>query len=196
MTPPPHTRPASIRPASPALPRAESLIDTALLWREFAYTTGCRFDVEKKALDAIVFTMQTGGHTLALPSKLEGTARRADLLLHLRRAGLRQPWQALTLSLSRKDGQDALGACWNTRLVGLCRPKHLPWLIPLLRTGRLACYVLAITGGTGHRRSLGCNVVYTGLRAALDAHRIRQRLTDRQAVANRPTATGSLTRVA
>ena len=81
----PHTRPASRRPASPALPRAESLIDTAFLWREFASAAGCRFDVEQKALDAIVFTLAAGGMSLAMPSKLEGTARRSRVCpaLHL-----------------------------------------------------------------------------------------------------------------
>ncbi len=81
----PHTRPPSRRPARQALPRAESLIDTAFLWREFAYTTGCRFDVEQKALDAIVFTLAAGGMSLAMPSKLEGTARRSRVCpaLHL-----------------------------------------------------------------------------------------------------------------
>ena len=69
----PHTRPASIRPASPALPRycltdsRESLIDTALLWREFALSLRARFDVEQKALDAIVFTVTAGGTSLATP---------------------------------------------------------------------------------------------------------------------------------
>ncbi len=81
----PHTRPPSRRPARPALPRAESLIDTAFLWREFASAAGCRFDVEQKALDAIVFTLAAGGMSLAIPSKLEGTARRSRVCpaLHL-----------------------------------------------------------------------------------------------------------------
>ena len=71
----PHTRPASIRPASPALPRyrltdsRESLIDTALLWHEFALSLRARFDVEQKALDAIVFTVAAGGTSLSIPFK-------------------------------------------------------------------------------------------------------------------------------
>ncbi len=81
----PHTRPPSRRPARQALPRAESLIDTAFLWREFASAAGCRFYVEQKALDAIVFTLAAGGTSLAMPSKLEGTARRSRVCpaLHL-----------------------------------------------------------------------------------------------------------------
>ena len=81
----PHTRPPSIRPARHPRTRAESLIDTAFLWREFAAATGCRFDVEQKALDAIVFTLAAGGTSLAMPSKLEGTARRSRVCpaLHL-----------------------------------------------------------------------------------------------------------------
>ncbi len=80
-----HMRPPSRRPARQALPRAESLIDTAFLWREFAAAAGCRFDVEQKALDAIVFTLAAGGTSLAMPSKLEGTARRSRVCpaLHL-----------------------------------------------------------------------------------------------------------------
>ena len=196
----PHTRPPSRRPARQALPRAESLIDTAFLWREFASAIGCRFDVEQKATGAIVFTLAVGGTSLAIPSKLEGTARRADLLLHVRRAGLRQPWQPLTLSLSREDGQDVVLACWNTRLIGHCRPKHLAWLMPLLQTSRLGAHVIQITGGSG-KRTLGCNVVFTGIRQALDAYRIRQLAADlsdcdRQTEAQRPLASGSLTRVA
>ncbi len=80
----PHTRPPSRRPARQALPRTESLIDTAFLWREFA-AAGCRFDVEQKALDAIVFTLAAGSRSLAMLSKLEGTARRSRVCpaLHL-----------------------------------------------------------------------------------------------------------------
>ncbi len=196
----PHTRPPSRRPARQALPRAESLIDTAFLWREFASAAGCRFDVEQKATGAIVFTLAAGGTSLAMPSKLEGTARRSHTLENIRRAQLEHPWQPLTLSLSREDGQDVVLACWNTRLVGHCRPKHLAWLIPLLQTSRLGAHVIQITGGSG-KRTLGCNVVFTGIRQALDAHRIRQLAADLgvsgcQTEAQRPSASGSLTRVA
>ncbi len=192
----PHTRPPSIQPARQALPRAESLIDTAFLWREFTSAAGCRFDVEQKALDAIVFTLAAGGTSLAMPSKLEGTARRSHTLENIRRAQLEAPWQPLTLSLSREDGQDVLLACWNTRLVGHCRPKHLAWLMPLLQTSRLGAHVIQITGGS-RGRTLGCNVVFAGIRQALDAHRMRQLVADLgdcdpQAEANRPLATGSL----
>ena len=155
---PPHTRPPSRRPARQALSRAESLIDTAFLWREFAYSTGCRFDVEQKALDAIVFTLAASGTSLAMPSKLEGTARRSHTLENIRRAQLKRPWQPLTLSLSHEDGRDVVVACWNTRLVGHCRPKHLAWLMPLLQTSRLGAHVIQITGGN-RGRTLGCNVV-------------------------------------
>ncbi|MFB3132863.1 MAG: hypothetical protein ACE10K_10125 [Rhodothermales bacterium] len=179
----PHTRPASIRPAREALPRyrltdsRESLIDTALLWHEFALSLRARFDVEQKALDALVFTVAAGGTSLAIPSKLEGTARRSHTLENIRRAQLERPWQELTLSLSREDGQHAdtgsavVLACWNTCLVGFARPKHQTWLLPLLETGRLGAHVIQITGGSNHRWSLGCNVVFTGIRQALDAYR-------------------------
>ncbi len=204
----PHTRPPSIQPARQALPRyrrltdgGESLIDTAFLWREFAYETRCRFDVEQKALDAIVFTLAASGTSLAMPSKLEGTARRSHTLENIRRAQLEAPWQPLTLSLGADDASHpAVYALWNTRLVGHCRPKHLAWLMPLLQTSRLSAYVIQITGGSG-RRSFGCNVVFIGIRQALDAHRIGQLAADlggcdRQAEAKRPTATGSLHHVA
>ena len=118
--------PASRRPASPALPRAESLIDTAILWREFASAAGCRFDVEKKATGAIVFTLAAGGTSLAMPSKLEGTARRSHTLENIRYAQLEHPWQPLTLSLGADNASHpVVYAFWNTRLVGRCRPKHL-----------------------------------------------------------------------
>ncbi len=192
----PHTRPPSRRPARQALPRAESLIDTAFLWREFAAAAGCRFDIEQKATGAIVFTLAAGGTSLAMPSKLEGTARRSHTLENIRRAQLEAPWQPLTLSLGADDASHpAVYALWNTRLVGHCRPKHLAWLMPLLQTSRLGAHVIQITGGSGGR-TLGCNVVFTSLRAALDAHRIHQLLTDGQAEAKRPLATGSLHRVA
>ncbi len=72
--------------------------------------------------------------------------------------------------------------------------------MPLLQTSRLGAHVIQITGGS-RRRTLGCNVVFTGIRQALDAHRIRQLAADlgdcdRQAEAQRPSATGSLHRVA
>jgi hypothetical protein len=196
----PHTRPPSPRDARHPRTRAESLIDTAFLWREFAYTTGCRFDVEQKATGAIVFTLAAGGTSLAMPSKLEGTARRSRMLENIRRSQLEAPWQPLTLSLSREDGQDVVLACWNTRLVGRCRPKHLAWLMPLLQTSRLGAHVIQITGG-GRGRTLGCNVVFTGIRQALDAHRVRQLAADlggcdQEAETQRPSATGSLIRVA
>ena len=193
----PHTRPPSIRPARQALPRAESLIDTAFLWREFASAAGCRFDVEQKATGAIVFTLAAGGTSLAMPSKLEGTARRSHTLENIRRAQLEAPWQPLTLSLGAGDASHpVVYALWNTRLVGHCRPKHLAWLIPLLQTSRLGAHVIQITGGSG-KHTLGCNVVFTGIRQALDAHRIGQLAADlggcdRQAEAQRPSATGCL----
>ena len=143
--------------------RRESLIDTAFLWKEHVLTCRCRFDVEQKALDAVVFTQTAGGQTLAIPSKLEGVSRRQATLSAIRRAQTREPWQSLALTLVRDRGFDEILAIWRGRLVGTVRAKHIPWLRPLLDTGLVGCYVLQITGGTPGRDTMGCNVTFTGV---------------------------------
>ncbi|QXD15796.1 hypothetical protein GQ464_002275 [Rhodocaloribacter litoris] len=137
------------------------LIETAYRWIRHTRAAGCRFDAETKAAQAVAFVLDRGGHTFALPSKLDGVSRHQDVLDAIRQAGM--PFQPLDL---HREG-DRIAALWHGVPVGFIRPKHVRWLRPLLETGHVRCFVLQVTD-SGHRFK-GCNVVLTGIGRALDA---------------------------
>jgi len=137
------------------------LIETAYRWIRHTRAAGCRFDAETKAAQAVAFVLDRGGHTFALPSKLDGVSRHQDVLDTIREAGT--PFQPLNLNV--EHGQ--IAALWHGVPVGFIRPKHVRWLRPLLETGHVRCFVLQVTD-SGHRFK-GCNVVLTGIGRALEA---------------------------
>ena len=161
---------ASPRVEEPRPPRrhSESLLDVAFLWKEYALASGCRFDAEAKALDALTFTRQAGGRTLAIPSKLDGTSKHQATLGALRDVQANTRWQELALIYAPEPADEIL-AVWQGRLTGRVRSKHVSWLAPLLDTGFVRCFVLQVTGGTPGREILGCNVAFSGLGQALTA---------------------------
>lgn len=137
------------------------LVETAYRWIQHTRTTGCRFDLERKAAQSVAFILDRGGHSFALPSKLEGVSRHQDVLSAIQSTGA--PYQRLDLNV--EEGR--IVASWHGVQVGFIRPKHVRWLRPLLTTGRIRCFVLQVTD-SGHRYR-GCNVVLAGIGAALDA---------------------------
>ncbi|GIV61094.1 MAG: hypothetical protein KatS3mg043_2183 [Rhodothermaceae bacterium] len=67
------------------------LIETAYRWIRHTRAAGCRFDAETKAAQAVAFVLDRGGHTFALPSKLDGVSRHQDVLDAIRqKAGTRR----------------------------------------------------------------------------------------------------------
>lgn len=131
-------------------------------WARYARAQGARFDVERKAAAASVFSILHGGTSFALPSRLVGTRRHQHVLARLARAG---GWPRLHLHA----GAGTVTAVWHGDAVGRLQAKHVCWLRPLLPTGRLACHVLQVTGGTAGAPTRGCNIVLCGIGAAVEA---------------------------
>ena len=149
-----------------------SLIESAFLWAQHTRACGCHFDADRKAAEAVRFCLEEGTATFAVPSKLEGTARYQGTLLQLRKA---HGWQLLTLEYDEASG--LVLASWHGAPVGHLRPKHADWVLPLLATGRLRCYVLRVTGGPEYgKQHRGCNVVLAGLADSLTEHTRRSAL--------------------
>lgn len=148
------------------------LIESAFLWAQHVRNFGCLFDADRKAAEAVRFCLEEGATSFAVPSKLEGTRRHQAELLQLRKA---RGWQRLGLHVDADTG--LIVATWQPTFsapaveIGHIRPKHASWLLPLLETGRVRCYVLRVTGGPEYgRQHRGCNVVLSGLVEALAEH--------------------------
>ena len=63
----------------------------------------------------------------------------------------------------------ALLVSYGGMILGHVQPKHLGWLRPLLATRKLRLFLLAVTGGTEGKPTLGCNVVIGGIPDAIEA---------------------------
>lgn len=135
-------------------------------WRTFA-SRRARFNVERKAEQALAFAQQRGARTFAIPTKLEGVGQFQTNLRDVRN----MPGLALAeLEVKADPAEDgALIVCWGGLILGLIQQKHVGWLRPLLATHRLRFFLLQITGGTEHKPTLGCNVVIAGIPDALEA---------------------------
>jgi hypothetical protein len=137
-------------------------------WQSFA-SPRARFDVERKAQEALAFSQDRGAKAFALPTKLVGTKEFQDNLEDLQRlhgAGLR--YAELDVSPDH-DNPAELVASYGGLLLGKLQHKHLGWIRPLLATRKLRVFLLAITGGTDGKPTMGCNVVVSGIPAAIEA---------------------------
>jgi hypothetical protein len=144
----------------------------AAAWQSFA-TPRSRFDVEKKAEQALTFSTDRGAKAFALPTKLVGTKEFQDNLADLQafhggpgRSGLK--YAELDVSPDY-DSPAELVASYGGLILGKVQGKHLGWVRPLLATRKLRFFVLQLTGGTEGKPTLGCNVVVSGIPAALEA---------------------------
>ena len=146
----------------------KSISRTAGRWARFARAQLCRFDVERKAAASVAFCSAQASRSFAVPSKLTGTSQHQDDLALLRDE---DRWIRLDLDLDEEPAPakagDTLCAYWHGCLVGHIQRKHHAWLLPLLATGRVDCYVLEVTGADAP--TLGCNIVFTGIEEALIA---------------------------
>lgn len=140
----------------------------AQAWQSFA-SPRARIDVARKAEEALAFTQRAGGRTFALPTKLVGTKAFQGNLEDLQRfhgAGLR--YAELDVAPDY-DNAAELVASYGGLILGRFQKKHLGWLRPLLATRKIRVFLLAITGGTAEKPTLGCNVVVSGIPAAIEA---------------------------
>lgn len=138
----------------------------ALAWAECPAASGARFDVERKACEALRFSAESDLASLAVPSKLVGTSAYQDAAAAVAtRLDSRGGW-----ILTERDGT-ALYAM-GLRL-GDLQPKHVRTWGEALGPVRVA--VIAVTGGQPYvtpagdvkRRTRGVNVAFEVGTAAL-----------------------------
>lgn len=130
----------------------------ALRWARYARRRGARFDVEKKAAQALHFSLTRRTRSFAVPSRLEGVRQHSGRIAEL------QPLQPLRLHVVRVGeggGSPQLLACTERGEVGRVQAKHHAWLLPLVERGAVRCHVLRVTGGAPERPSLGVNVAFS-----------------------------------
>ena len=155
-------RDAHARPRRCPLP---ALRRQALAWAECAAATDARFDVARKAADALTFSAANDLASLAVPSKLVGTASYQDAAAAVgARLDSRGGWV-----LTERDGATvyALGI-----RLGRVQSKHGAWLAAL---GPVRLAVIAVTGGGPYvtasgdvkRKTRGVNVAVEVGTAAL-----------------------------
>lgn len=132
-----------------------------------AYAAGrARFDVERKAAEALAFVQQRGARTFALPTKLVGTkAFQENLRL------VRELAPAVAELEAKPDPAEPgeIMVVWGGNILGHLQAKHVGWVRPLLATRKLRFFLLQITGGTQDKPTCGVNVVIAGIPAALEA---------------------------
>ena len=143
-----------------------ALREQAAAWAECAAAAGARFDVARKAASALAFSADNDLASLAVPSKLTGTAPHQDAAGVVgSRLDSRGGWV-----LTERDGSTvyALGL-----RLGDVQPKHSGWLAAL---GPVRLAVIAVTGGDPYvtpggdvgRKTRGVNVAFEVGAAALD----------------------------
>ncbi|MEM1095308.1 MAG: hypothetical protein AAGJ10_11965 [Bacteroidota bacterium] len=152
-----------------------TIFATACAWVAHAAQHGARFNLDLKAATAITFTLNAGGSSFAIPSKLEGT-RQTQRVVH-RLVRMQQ------LHLHRNDETHRL-ECYTEdgERVGRIQSKHTSWLMPLVPTVRI--YVTAITGRT--QRTQGVNIVLTRIAPAIK--QLHARPSNAQTAASHATA--------
>ncbi|MDT0632927.1 hypothetical protein [Rubrivirga litoralis] len=133
----------AMREVAARVPRCSTreLCRQAAAWAACARATGARFDVEQKAADAVRFSADCNLASLAVPSKLVGTASYQD---------------AAAAVASRLDAQDRWHVCQRDRAavfglglrLGQVQPKHANTWLPALDNPRpVRVAVIAVTGG-------------------------------------------------
>ena len=112
----------------------------ALAWGAAAKSAGCRFNVERKAAEAVAFTMRHDLGSLSVPTKLEGTAaRQVAAESAAARMEARPGWIVGTYGIEANGAAVALGA-----ELGRVQAKHRRWIAAL---GAVRFAVIAVTGG-------------------------------------------------
>ena len=166
---------AGLREVYARVPRCplSELREQAVAWAECALASGARFDVGRKACDALRFSAEHNLASLAVPSKLVSVSSYQDAAVALAtRLESRGGWLP-----TERDG--SIVYALGMRL-GSVQPKHGATWLPALGSVRLA--VIAITGGAVRvspagdiqRTTRGVNVAFEVGQAAL-AWRRRQR---------------------
>ena len=136
----------------------------ALRWARFAPRQGARFDVEKKAAEALRFSLTAGARRFCVPSKLVGvTAAGVQSRLRILAAQVRHggPQPLKLVRAGEHVHAHAPAVREGDGFVGRVQPKHLRWLLPLVERGAVRCHALQVTGGTPARPSRGVNVVFS-----------------------------------
>ena len=143
---------------------AAELADQAGRWLAFA-TERTRMrphTLATKALRSTAFSVLRGASSLAVPSKLAGTSGHQRALWGLVRRPA-EPWAALALDVTR----DGVTAGHGGEVLGAVQGKHLGWVRPLVPFG-LTVHLGRVTGHDYEAYTLGCNVVFGHVGAALD----------------------------
>lgn len=203
-------------PTFPALAREEAVeMDAADLSCHIS-ACGSRFDLSAKMEQAEAFTLRRGGSSLAVPSKLRGTAALAERTARL--AADVDAWDGggsvylptvlhvVPEGVENGPGIAVLAAPNGTRagayIVGYLQDKHARWLAPLLNPTAagtvtedatpVRVYVTAVTGGTDDKPTRGVNVCITG---AADAVRSMWAATARDEAEADAYESGDRTRI-
>ena len=143
---------------------AAELADQASRWLTFA-TERTRMrphTLAAKALRSTAFSVLRGASSLAVPSKLAGTSGHQRALWGLVRRPA-EPWAALALDVTG----DGVTAGHGGEVLGAVQGKHLGWVRPLVPFG-LTVHLGRVTGHDYEAYTLGCNVVFGHVGAALD----------------------------
>lgn len=148
---------------------AKRLAREAERWLAFARErTLMRDDVlTRKALDATAFSARHSTLSLAVPSKLAGTGKHQEALWAVVREG-RSRWVPLDL---HDDGARLLVSMPGGDTLGEVQAKHVPWLRPLVAFSA-GPYLARVTGHAQRGYTLGCNVAFGHVGAALDRLRV------------------------
>ncbi|HLA64080.1 MAG TPA: hypothetical protein VK610_06610 [Rhodothermales bacterium] len=115
-------------------------------------SVGSRFDFEKKAADALTFSLSVDVRGLLIPSKLVGTSAGQRGLGALRATST----PALHPLRTRRE-TDGLAVYFGADFLGRLQPKHDRWAQKL---GAFRVAFLAVTGGTEDRPTMGVNVAF------------------------------------
>ncbi|WP_095510022.1 DUF6166 domain-containing protein [Rubrivirga marina] len=131
-----------------------------------------------KALASATFSTLHRASSLAVPSKLVGTAKHQRALWALVRDPA-DPWAELRLGVTN----EAITASLGDEALGSVQAKHVPWVRPLVPFG-LTAHLARVTGSETEGYTLGANVVLGHVGRALD------RLLDALGGADGPSAGG------
>jgi hypothetical protein len=156
------------RAYGPGVPEADRharrLADQADAWIALVRARGglSERELTRKAVESALFTERHGARSLAIPSKLAGTKRHQPALWALVQA---RPRFGHPLEIAEADG-GALVVSHGGETLGMVQSKHVPWARPLIPFG-LACYLARVTGHERASYTLGCNVVFGHVGAAV-----------------------------
>lgn len=156
--------PSVAMPQPVALPSlVERLARQSKKWADFA-SSASRMQsgtIHRKALESLLFCIDERARDFAVPTKLSGTSSYQSTL---RRLAQTNPRAGHPLSVQEAD--DDLVVSFGEHTLGCIQSKHLPWLRTLLLSGASVRF-LAVSGLDRTEGYLGCNVVLSGIGAAL-----------------------------